>query len=129
MDFISLSPSDDDLFRQSQDHHSSEADNFPITSVPETPIPVAQEPSRKRASLKSNSISLIGSHPAWFTSPKHPRLPKFTRLLLRVSQPTSLRSKERTRKFQNRESLMLQLTNCFAPERRSLLPSFRWNTG
>ena len=58
MDFVSLSPSDDDLFRQHQDHHSSEADNFPVTSIPETPIPVAQKPSRKRARSKStNSTS------------------------------------------------------------------------
>ena len=54
MDFVSLSPSDDDLFRRDQDHYSSEANNFPI---PETLIPVAQKPSRKWASSKSNCVS------------------------------------------------------------------------
>ena len=58
MDFVSLSPSDDDLFRRGQDHHSSEADNFPVTYVPETPIPVARKPSRNsKMSSKSTSVS------------------------------------------------------------------------
>ena len=43
-------------FSRDQDHHSSEADNFPVTSVPETSIPVALQPSRTRASLKSTNF-------------------------------------------------------------------------
>lgn len=43
-------------FRRDQDHHSSEADNFPVTSVPETLIPVALQPARARASPKSTNF-------------------------------------------------------------------------
>ena len=58
MDFVSLSPSDDDLFRRDQDYHSPEADNFRFTSLPETPISVTQKTPRKRVSSKNtNSVS------------------------------------------------------------------------
>ena len=54
MDFVSLSPSDDDLFHRDQDHNSPEAD---ITSVPETPTPVAQTMSKTQATSKTtNSV-------------------------------------------------------------------------
>ena len=123
MDFISLSPLDDDLFRRDHDHHSSEADNFTITSVPETPIPVAQKPSRKQASSKSNSVSSMVRIPPgssllnlqdYHSSPDD----SF------VSQPTSFHSKESTRNFQNRKSLSPQFAVSFTLKKRSLPPSF-----
>ena len=58
MDFVSLSPSDDDLFDRHQEdqilnHHQSTSQDptgsFPTASVPETPLPAARMPSGKRA--------------------------------------------------------------------------------
>uniref|UniRef100_A0A671VZD2 FERM domain-containing protein n=1 Tax=Sparus aurata TaxID=8175 RepID=A0A671VZD2_SPAAU len=41
---------------RTHDHHSSEADNFPATSVPETLIPVALQPARAQAIPKSTNF-------------------------------------------------------------------------
>ena len=122
MDFVSLSPADDNLFRRDHDHHSWEADNFPLSPYPR---PRFQWPKSRLGRERVRRSTL--SHP-WFASHLGHLYSTSMITIVRTTTPPCLpATAERRRNFLNRKSLSPQFADSFPPERQSLPPSFRQN--
>ena len=117
MDFISISPSDDDLFKQDQDHHSP---SWKLPRHLRTWDPASSGPKavQEVSELKKHQFRLIhGPYPAWFISPQHSRLP-----IVRPTNPQCLPAHLLQQQRENEEYLEQK----FAVEDKSNLPPLFW---